>query len=57
VERELEILSHGEKVPLNGFAKKIVLNTLLALVGSLHETDTDAEVRIVIGPSSARAPR
>jgi hypothetical protein len=57
VERELQVLSGGEPVRMNGFVKKIVLNTLLAMIGSLDDVDTDEELRIVIGPASDRAQR
>ena len=55
MERDLQILSGEQKVRMNGFVKKIVLNTLLALIGSLDEVDMEGELRVVIGPS-ARAP-
>ena len=51
MERDLEITSRDEKIPLNGFVKRIVLNTLLALVGSLSDVDAEGELRIVIGPA------
>ena len=54
MEREIEILSRGETVPLNGFVKKIMRNTLLAMIGSLNDVDMEGEVRIVIGPSGPR---
>jgi hypothetical protein len=50
MERELEVLSNGQKVPMNGFAKKVVLGTLLGLLGSLHDVDPRAEIRIVVKP-------
>ncbi len=52
MERSLEILSGGKKVPLNGFARKVVLNTLLGLLGSLHEVDPEAEIRVTIKPGT-----
>jgi hypothetical protein len=56
VERELQVLSGDNTVRMNGFVRKIVLNTLLAMIGSLDDVDMDAELRIVVGPASARAP-
>ena len=50
--RNVEILAGGSKVSLNEFTEKIVLNTLLGLVGSLHDVEVDQEIRIVI-PRSA----
>ena len=56
MEREIEITSAGVKVSLNEFARRIVLNTLVALLGSLHGVDTTAEIRVVVrGQPSARA--
>jgi hypothetical protein len=46
--RELQILSGGDEVPMNGFAKKVVLNTILGLLGALHDIDPDKEIRIVL---------
>ena len=46
--RELQILSGGDEVPMNEFAKKMVLNTILGLLGSLHDIDPDKEIRIVV---------
>ena len=57
MEREVEMFSRGEKVPMNGFVKKSVRNTVLALIGSLDDVDMDGELRIVIGPSGAPPSR
>jgi hypothetical protein len=46
--RNVEITAGGNKVVLNEFTEKIVLNTLLGLIGSLHDVDPDREIRIVI---------
>ncbi len=48
MEREIEIMAGGTKVPLNEFARKIVLNTIIALVGSLRDVDSGAEIRITV---------
>ncbi len=53
MERELQILSGDSAVRMNGFVRKIMLNTLLAMIGSLDDVDMDAELRIVIGKPSA----
>jgi hypothetical protein len=53
VERELQILSGESAVRMNGFVKKVVLNTLLAMIGSLDDVDMDAELHVVIGKSGA----
>ena len=51
MERDLQILSGEEKVRMNEFVKKIVLNTLLALIGSLDDVEMEGELRVVIGAS------
>jgi len=48
MDREMEIHSGGKKVELNAFAERIVLNTLLGLLGSLHGVGTDEEIRVTI---------
>jgi hypothetical protein len=48
--REIEIVSGGKKVPLNSFAQKAVLGTLLGLLGALRDVDTRAEIRITVTP-------
>lgn len=48
MERELSILNGGDMVALNGFVKKIFLNTLLAMIGSLHDVDASREIRIIV---------
>ncbi len=50
MERDLEIVAGGKKVWLNGFVKTIVLNTVLALLGSLHDVEMESELRITVGP-------
>jgi hypothetical protein len=46
--RTVEIVAGGSRVALNEFTEKIVLNTLLGLIGSLHDVEVDGEIRIVI---------
>jgi len=52
MERDLSITSGDELVGLNGFVKRIVLNTLLGLLESLHDLDTNKEIRITISAAS-----
>jgi hypothetical protein len=54
MERELSIMNGDELVGLNGFVKRIVLNTLLGMLQSLRDVDLDGEFRIRI--SAARPP-
>ncbi len=46
--RSVEIIAGGSPVEMNEFTQKIVLNTLLGLLGSLHDVDLDKEIRILI---------
>lgn len=46
--RELEILSDGKKVPLNNFSQKVVLGTLVGLLGALRDVDPRGEIRITV---------
>jgi hypothetical protein len=48
MERELQLVVGGARVPLNDFAHRVVLNTLLGLLGSLRDVDTSQEIRIVV---------
>lgn len=58
MEREISILSGGDLVALNGFVKKMFLNTILGMLSSLHDVDVDREVRIIVGAKeSAPDPR
>jgi hypothetical protein len=50
MEREVEILSGGKPVPLNEFTRKIVLNTLLGMLGSLRDVGLDGEIHITVKP-------
>ena len=47
--RMIRIESGGETVQLNGFSGRVVLNTMLGLLGSLRGVDTREEIRITIG--------
>ncbi len=53
MERELKLEVDGKAVVLNAFSRKIVLNTFLGLVGSLHDVDLGKEIRIVVKPGPA----
>jgi hypothetical protein len=48
MERQIQVESGGKAVELNAFSHRIVLNTIVALVGSLHDVDPDGEIRIVV---------
>jgi hypothetical protein len=48
---DLQIVSAGKKVPLNEFARKVVLNTLMGLLGSLSDVDMGGEILITLKPA------
>jgi hypothetical protein len=50
MEREIEIQSGGKPVSLNEFTRKIILNTLVGMLGSLHDVSMDGEIRITLKP-------
>ncbi len=52
MDREIQIESGGKRVELNQFSHRVVVNTILGLVGSLHDVDPNAELRIVVKPAS-----
>lgn len=51
--REIRVESNGREVELNAFAHGIVVNTVVALVGSLRDVDPDGEIRIVVKAKGA----
>jgi hypothetical protein len=51
MEHDLLILSGGKNVPLNEFARKVVLNTLMGLLGSLSDVDLAGEIHITLKPA------
>lgn len=48
MERQIQIESQGRPVELTEFPRSIVLNTIVAMVGSLRGVDPDGEIRIVV---------
>lgn len=48
MDRDIEVEASGRRVELNAFARSIVRNTVVALVGSLRDVDPDGEIRIVV---------
>jgi hypothetical protein len=53
MEREMLLESGGVRVNLNRFSRRVVLNTVVALVGSLHDVDPRGEIRIGVKPAPA----
>ncbi|HUX37778.1 MAG TPA: hypothetical protein VMV44_07735 [Rectinemataceae bacterium] len=50
MEREVTLSCDGKAVPLNDFAKTVVINIVAALVGTLKKGDGDGDIQIKIGP-------
>ena len=51
MQHDLQIVSSGTKVALNEFARKVVLNTLMGLLGSLSDVDLGGEILITLTPA------
>ena len=51
MDRDLEIDCGGKRVPMNRFARAVVLNTVLGLVRSLKGVEPDAEITLRLGPA------
>jgi hypothetical protein len=47
----VEIISGGKKIELNDFAERIVLGTLLGLLGSLRDVDIKEKITLAVTPS------
>jgi len=50
MEREVTLSCDGKAVPLNDFAKAVVVNVVGALVGTLKKGDGSGEITLRIGP-------
>jgi hypothetical protein len=51
MEREVTLSCDGKTVPLNDFAKAIVVNIVGALVGTLKKGESSGEITLRIGPA------
>lgn len=51
MDREVTLSCDGKTVPLNDFAKAVVVNTMAALVGTLKKGDNAGEIILRIGPA------
>jgi len=51
MDRELDLACGGKRVPMNRFARVVVLNTVLGLVRSLKGVEADAEITLRLGPT------
>ena len=55
MERELDLTCGGKRVPMNRFARDIVLNVVLGLVRALKGADVEAEITLRVGPAKREA--
>jgi len=55
MERQLDLACGGKRVPMNRFARDIVLNVVLGLVRALKGGDADAEITLRVGPADKQA--
>jgi len=53
MEREVEILVNGKKLPLGDFVEKMVGDTVSALVGSLKGGEAGGEIKLSIRPKKS----
>jgi hypothetical protein len=56
MERDIRVESRGKAVELSHFPRRIILNTVVALVGSLNDVDPDGEIRIVVEAAHGLLP-
>jgi hypothetical protein len=52
MDRELELACGGKRVPMNRFARAMILNTVLGLLRSLKGVEPDAEITLRLGPAN-----
>jgi hypothetical protein len=52
MEREIEIRVGEKRIGLSAFPRQVLLNTLLALLGTLKGVETDKQIQIRIGAAS-----
>ena len=50
MEREVEVLVNGKKLPLHPFVIKLVGDTVAALVGSLKGGEEGGEIQVMVRP-------
>ena len=51
MERDIELRVGDKRVPLNIFAKQVILGALLGMLGALKDVDPAQEIRIQVGPA------
>jgi hypothetical protein len=51
--RQIELHVGGKRIPLNLFAKEIITNVMLGVVGSLKGAAPEREITLHIGPADA----
>lgn len=50
-ERDIELSVGDKRVPLNIFAKRVILGALLGMLGALKDVDPAQEIHIRVGPA------
>ena len=53
--REVDLHVGDKRVPLNLFAKEIITNVVLGMVGSLKGVSPEGEITLRIGPAAGAA--
>lgn len=50
-DRDIELRVGDKRVPLNIFAKSVILGALLGMLGALKDVDPAQEIHIRVGPA------
>jgi len=53
MERDVELQIGGKRVPLNIFAKRVILGALLGMLDALKDVDPKQEISLKVGPAKA----
>ena len=51
MDRDIELRVGEERIPLNIFAKQVILGALLGMLGALKGVDPNREISLKIGPA------
>lgn len=51
MDRDIQLRIGGERVPLNLFARKVILGGLLGMIGALKDVDPKQEIQLTVGPA------
>lgn len=50
-DREIELRVGDKRIPLNIFAKHVIIGALLGMLGALKDVDLDQGISIRVGPT------